>query len=247
MSGKALKNKARVLEIAPGSGYALLQKLIIEGFFDMPVSSKEIVERIREKFGQKLKVNHVQTYMKKFMVEEIIHGVKVIGKRGNYWVLSCMPKREALNHIGKTRKVLEMEGELFSARLVERLQKDFGREIEELHSNFGKNGICTAFLLRKILEKLIIIVLSKNERGHLLVDKNRPGGYTGLKSMLEIAAREKLNGVPFLVPKTAEEIKGIKFLGDTAAHNPLARVEMTTILPQMPYIITAYEELTARL
>jgi len=65
--------------------------------------------------------------------------------------------------------------------------------------------------------------------------------------MVEIAAREKINGLPFLTPKTANEIKGIKFLGDTAAHNPLVGVDVRTILPQMPYIITAYNELAKRL
>jgi hypothetical protein len=65
--------------------------------------------------------------------------------------------------------------------------------------------------------------------------------------MIEIASREKLNGIPMLIPKTAREIKGIKFLGDTAAHNPLVDVDVNTILPQMPFIITAYEELAKRM
>ncbi len=33
----------------------------------------------------------------------------------------------------------------------------------------------------------------------------------------------------------------------TAAHNPPVGVDMTTIVPQMPYIITAYEELAKHL
>ncbi len=47
--------------------------------------------------------------------------------------------------------------------------------------------------------------------------------------------------------KTAKEIQGIKFLGDTSAHNPLTEVDMKTIIPQMPYIITAYKELAKKL
>jgi len=49
------------------------------------------------------------------------------------------------------------------------------------------------------------------------------------------------------MPKTAKEINGIKFLGDASAHNPLINVEMKTIIPQMPFIITAYEELSKKL
>ena len=185
--------------------------------------------------------------MQKFMKADIIHAVKATGHRGNYWILADIKREDALRSIGKKRKVLELEEELFSGQLAKSLSKDFGAELRELRHNFGENGNCTAFLLRKILEKLIIIVFGKNAKAKLLEDKNRPGGWTGLKDMIEIAAREKLNGVPFLVPKTASEIKGIKFLGDTAAHNPLVSVDSTTILPQMPYVITAYEELAKRL
>ena len=43
-----------------------------------------------------------------------------------------------------------------------------------------------------------------------------------------------------MMPKPAREIRGIKFLGDASAHNPLIDIDMKTIVPQMPYIITAY-------
>lgn len=247
MSGRSLKEKAKSLRVDLQSRYALLQKLIVSGHFDSPVSSEAVVLKIKEKFGKKWKTSYVQTYMKKFMQAEIMHAVKPAGHKGNYWVLASVKREQALGLIGKTRRVREIEEELFSATLMKRLKKSFGRELEELRDNFGKNGNCTAFLLRKILEKLIIIVFSKNGRANLLEDNNRPGGWTGLKDMIEISAREKHNGVSFLVPRTANEIKGIKFLGDTAAHNPLATVEVNTVLPQMPYILTAYEVLAKRL
>jgi len=231
MSGSSLKEKARMMAIDPHSRYALLQKLILEGFLDSPVSSKEVVLRIRERSGNRWKTSYVQTYMQKFMKADIVHAIKPSGHRENYWVLASVKREQALRLVAKRATVREIQEELFSGDLVKHLKKNFGRELEELHDNFGKNGNCTAFLLRKILEKLIIIVLSKNGQAKLLEDRNR----------------EKLHGVPFLVPKTANEIKGIKFLGDTAAHNPLVSVEMSTIVPQMPYIITAYEELAKRL
>lgn len=247
MSGKALKEKARALVIDSGSRYAQLQTLICDGFLDSPVSSEGVVLRIRETFGRRWKTSHVQTYMQKFMRAGIVHAVKQTGHHGNYWVLASLRRERALILIEKKRKVKERENDPFSADFVKRLRKHFGRELEELHDNFGKNGNCTAFLLRKILEKLIIIVFAKNGKEKLLEDKNRPGGWIGLKDMIETAAREKLHGVPFLIAKTSHEIKGIKFLGDTAAHNPLVGVDINTILPQMPFIITAYEELSKRL
>jgi len=61
--------------------------------------------------------------------------------------------------------------------------------------------------------------------------------------MINLASTEKVSGIPFLMPQTAQKIKAIKFLGDTSAHNPLTNVDMEMINPQMPYIITAYKEL----
>ncbi len=247
MSGKSPKQLAKTLVINPKSRHEFLRRLVLDGCFDSPVLSSEVVLKIREKFGKKWKTIHVQTYMQKFMTAGIIHAVKPRGRGRNFWVLSSVSRDQALRLIGKKGKIREIEEELFSDNLLKRLKKDFGRELDELHYNFGKSGNCTAFLLRKILEKLIILTFAKNGKENLLEDSGRPGGWKGLKNMIEIAAQQKLNGVPFLVPRTAREIKGMKFLGDTAAHNPLASVDMNSIIPQMPYIITAYEELAKRL
>jgi hypothetical protein len=247
MFGKTLKAQARGLSIAHGSRHAVIQKLVIDGVLDRPKSSAELVLLIQETFGQKWRTIHVQTYMKKFLVAGIIRAVKTPHGWHNFWVLASVTKEEALKTIGKTQKIMDIEENLFSRDLAKRLAKDFRRELEELQDNFGKNGNCSAFLLRKILEKLIIVTVSKNGGEHLLRDGGRPGGWKGLKDMIDIAAREKISGIPILIPKTANEIKGLKFLGDTAAHNPLVSVDMATIIPQMPFIITAYEELAGRL
>lgn len=247
MSGKALKAKAGNLAVSPKSHHACIQKLIVEGVFDSPISSPDVARNVRENSGRRLKGNHVQTYMKKFLTAGVVRAVKPHGSKHNFWVLASVARSEALKQIGKTQKVREIEEELFSTGLLVKLKRDFGRELDELHDNFGKNGNATAFLLRKILEKLIIKAFLKQQKGNLLEDKGRPGGWRGLKDMIEIAAQEKHQGVPFLLRHTANEIRGIKFLGDTAAHNPMVSVDITSILPQMPFIITAYEELAQRL
>lgn len=247
MSGKSLKERAKQLRVRPGSRHEPLRTLVLESFFDSPVSSGEVVLRIKERFGKAWQTIYVQTYMKKFMEAGIIHAVKPYGHAGNYWVLASVSREQAVARIGKELRLTEIERDLFSNGLLRKMEKDFRQELKELKPNFGSNGNCTAFLLRKTLEKLIIIVLSKNGRGTLLQDKARPGGWAGLKTLIEVAAREKVNGVPFLTAKTADEIKGVKFLGDTAAHNPLVGVDSRTILPQMPFVITAYEELAKRL
>jgi hypothetical protein len=250
MSGSsldALKAKVQALAVDPQSGYGVLKKLILEHELDEPISSASVVCRIREKIGKRWKTSHVQTYMAKFMRAGIIHAVKPAGSSMNYWVLTHMRREDALRQINKQNKVREIEQELFSEKLVAKLKNDFSDELDELRDNFGKNGLSTAFLLRKVLEKLIIIVLGKNGKQHLLKSKQYTERWLGLNDMIDVAVQEKISGVPFLLSRTAQEIKGIKFLGDTAAHNPLAAVDTKTIVPQMPYIITAYEELAKRL
>lgn len=145
-------------------------------------------------------------------------------------------------------KEIEIIGsQLFDAALIQKFGKNFEHEVADLHLNFGRSGNCTAFLLRKILEKLIYIVFAKNGVESKLESKDASGRLVGLEAMVDTAAREKINGIPFLTPSTAKEIRGIKFLGDTSVHNPLTDVDMRTILPQIPFIVTAYKELAQRL
>ena len=181
------------------------------------------------------------------MEEGSIHAIKPENSKSNYYVVADVARHEALLMIGKQKRTLEVEQKLFADSLVKKLEKNFAVELEELHDNFGRNGNATAFLLRKILEKLLIIVFGKIGKDGQIVDGGRPGGWKGLQDIIEIAAKEKVEGLPMLLPKTANAIKGVKFLGDSAAHNPLVSVDMTSIIPQMPFLITAYGELAERL
>ncbi len=247
MSGRLLKEKAKNLSLRKGSKYEFFQTLIVKGFFDLPETTDELIEEIRDTFGEKLKPNEVQTYMKKFMREGIIRAIRLSDYRGNFWVLASVTKEAALRLATKDKLTQKIDNELFSDQLFKKLKKDFKIEFDDLRHNFGKSGTCTAFLLRKILEKLIYLTFAEHGIESKLEDKTKVRGLVGLETMINIASSEKIRGIPFLTPKTAKEIKGIKFLGNTAAHNPLINVDMKTIIPQMPYIITAYEELTKKL
>lgn len=247
MSGKILKEKTKNILLKRGSKYEFIRDLILENFFDSPKTTTALIAEVRCGWGKKLKPIEVQTYMKKFMAEKIIRAIKVQGHKGNFWVLADVSREEVLGIINKNKKILAVEDELFSDKLIKNLSKNFSIELDDLQYNFGKSGNCTAFLLRKILEKLIYIVFSKHRLQTKLEDKTKPGGLVGLETMINLASSEKIHGIPFLMTKTAKEIKGIKFLGDVSAHNPLTNVDTRTIIPQMPYIITAYEELSSKL
>lgn len=167
---------------------------------------------------------------------------KFLTRRGKKGSFQYIQKHEAL-----IEEIPDTAKGLFSDELTNKLEVFFKIELEDLRLNFGKSGNCTAFLLRKILEKLIFITFSKNNLANKLEDSSGTNRLIGLEGMINLASKEKINGAPFITPKTANEIKGIKFLGDVSAHNPLASVDMKTIEPQMPYIITAYKELAEKL
>jgi len=225
----------------------LFRALIVKGFFDLPKTTNELIGEIRSTFGKRLKPNEVQTDKKKFIEEAIIKAFRVDTYRRNFWVLASVKKEEALRLVTKDKQIRKIEQDLFSDQLLKKLRRDFSVELEDLRHNFGKSGTCTAFLLRKILEKLIYLTFAKHGIEVKLEDKTKAGGLVGLETMINIASSEKIRGIPFLTPKTAKEIKGVKFLGDAAAHNPLINVDTRTVMPQMPYIITAFEELAKKI
>jgi len=215
----------------PTNAFVCIKSLWNRGFFKDGRTLNEVSAEIISQFGNN------------FSPVEIS---KALGKAP---FLRCTGKRGSFRYIQKTSPVnknLEsIEENLFSKELLKKLGSPFESEINDLQWNFNHSGTCTAFLLRKILEKLIFKTFAKNNLSQKLEDSNGRG--IGLEAMVNIACAEKVGGASFLIPKTGEKIKGIKFLGDVSAHNPLTNVDMETIIPQMPYIITAYKELVEKL
>lgn len=204
-----------------------------EGFFKIGRSLQAVSERTTEKWGHNLNSPEIS---------KALTNASFIKRTGKPRLFQYIQKISPVS-----KKVESIEGQLFSDDLVNKFGKNFKTDFDDLHMNFGRSGNGTAFFLRKILEKAIYLAFAKNGAELKLEDKNGGGKLFGLEAMVDVAAREKIGGIPFLLPKTAEKVKGTKFLGDTSAHNPLANVDMETILPQMPFIITAYKELAERL
>ena len=215
------------------SAYVYVELLWKEGFFRDKQILRTVSENITKKWGHNFSPADISKALKKAPF------LRRTGKRGNF------------QHIQRVspegRKTASVKEELFSPELIEKLGKDFDIEVKDLRLNFGNSGTCTSFLLRKMLEKLIYIAFARNGIETKLEDKNQPGSLKGLQSMIGVAASEKIDGFPFITPKTAREIKGIKFLGDSSAHNPLINVDMETIIPQIPFLIIAYKELARHL
>lgn len=216
-----------------GTAIGAVKLLWIKRFFLKERSLSEVSNQIKKIWNHNFPPSEISKALAKapFLIRK--------GKRLSF---------KYVQRISATNKEIESAREsLFSEEILKKLKKDFEEEIKDLNLNFGNSGTCTAFLLRKILEKLVYIVFARNGIEAKIEDKNSPGGLVGLEKILNIAAAEKIQGIPILTLKTAQRIQGLKFLGDASAHNPLANVDMETIVPQMPFIITAYKELAARL
>lgn len=136
----------------------------------------------------------------------------------------------------------------FPSNLVSKLGNKFTIDIKDLRLVWNKSGNCTAFLLRRIIEKAIYFAFAKQG----MIDKLKEGlntsKFVGLNKMIDIATKEKAkDGTPFLTQKTAEHLKRSKFLGDAAAHNFLADIYLEQIQTEINYIITALDELSKKL
>ncbi len=224
MSGRK-KQKSKIGDIR--SVPALVEDLYQRSFF----ASEKKFEDVRHELGR------LGNHPTDNALQKALSRAKFLTKRGSKGLYSYIQKHAP--------EKLVLSREIFPDELVAVLKNDFSVELDDLRLNYGRSGNCTAFLLRKILEKLIFITFSKNGQHEALKDPN--GDVVGLKTLLRLAVEQKVDGKPFLMSKTAKEIEGIKFLGDTSAHNPLAHVSMSTIEPVMPYIVTAYVELAKKL
>lgn len=215
-------------------------KAIRDGEFSDVLTSDALVGILNDGPGKHIKANSLTAQMQPLLIDDIVK-CKTKGKGGNkrkFWYPGWVSTKHAESRIGKSGIAPKI---VFPEKLIKALGREFKTELSDFNLNYEKSGTCTAFLLRKILEKLIFLSFAKNGLADQLKDAD--GDFLGLKKMLELTTQKKVSGKPFLMPKTKKEIEGIKFLGDTSAHNPLTNVEMRTIIPQMPFIVTAYQEL----
>jgi len=215
------------------TAYTCIELLWQKGSFKEGQSLGRVLKLITEKWGHNLPPADISKALRKASF------LRRTGRRGKFQYI------QKVSPVSK--RVADIEENLFSKEFIAKLGKDFETEIDDLRLNFGTSGTCTAFLLRKILEKLIYKVMVRHKLAHLIEDRRKPDRLVGLDAMVKVVSQQKINGVHCMMPKTADNIQGIKFLGDAAAHNPLTNVKMESITPQLPFIITAYEELVGKL
>lgn len=212
----------------------LVKMLYTEGYFGSWRTLREVQEKL-----QKDGFN--------FSNQLVLLSLKNAAKRG---LLTFKKYNGGINFSQKEPpqlKIKEKEREdlnkILSEITVKKLGEKFQQDIRELNTAFTYDcGNSAAFLLRKILEKAIFFVFATNSRTDLLKDKSS-GHFLGLESMIHLATQKEIKGIPILLPKTSKELLGIKFLGDSAAHDYLIDIEVSDINHQLPYWTVAVKEL----
>jgi len=215
----------------------LIKMLYTEGFFSDWQGLKEVKLEL-EKKGFNFSDQLINTSLNNAVRKNILSKKKISGK--NRYSQKQPPEIKIKEK--ETKDLNKVLSEITKKKLGERFQQ----EIRELNIAFTYDcGTSGAFLLRKILEKMIILVLNSNSQSSLLKDSN--GKSRGLEALINICSQNKIKNNFILQNQTAQKLLGIKFLGDTAAHNPIANVDLETLNPQLPYWITAVKELMINL
>ncbi len=211
----------------------LIKMFYSEGFFSEWRSAANVKNHLQEKgfnFNYPLILMSLSNATKQGVLSKR-------GKKGKWEYSQRQPPETKIkeNEIKELNKIFS---DLTSKKLGDRFQQD----IKELNIAFTYDcGNSSAFILRKILEKAIFYVLST--KGKSILVKGGNGKSPGLESLINLCSQEEINGIPILLPKTAKELLGMKFLGDSAAHDYLANVEVIEINRQLPYWTMAIKEL----
>lgn len=205
-------------------GYSQISKILLDEYhIDLP--RKRIIEIVQKKGNDKLK--------------SVIRG-------GNVYLTVLTKGKKELNSVLKKPTQVDPDESLIPRTIQARLGDNFQDELRELAiAQNNQCPICVAFLLRKILEKVLFKAISNCGYGNELHDPN--GNVVNLSVMLRLATDKSFQGHPVLSQRTANEMGRTKFLGDTAAHNPFSTVDMKTINSQLLYIVTALDELSQKM
>lgn len=191
-----------------------------------------------------------QSFEGSFLVHEARISRYVQGERislGEKGILDDPTTRTSLRNFLISKK----RAPLFEKSLEEGLQPHVGPELLELTANYeAKNPYATAFLLRRILEKLLFLAFLNN--GEIKKIRMKPNDVNsrlkGLKEIIGIAKSTAANGVPILTDETAKGIQGAKYSGDMAAHGPTPFiVDMNSINSSMAFTRGAWSELLAKI
>ncbi len=128
------------------------------------------------------------------------------------------------------------------------LGDSFKKEMQELKIVMNNCSNCTAFLMRKILEKLLFIVISKSDRKEDIKKlKEKEERLPNLTKLLNLSKNAEINNMHIISPKNINNLEGSKFLGDVASHDYLTDVSFEDIKQEISVWRISIKELSKNL
>jgi len=143
------------------------------------------------------------------------------------------------------KKIIIQTDELEEISFI--LGSSFEKELFELKIAFIHQPDCTAFLLRKILEKLLFIILSKSNKKQRIAESKKKDKLPNLTELLNLAKSAEIENVHILSPKNIVKLHGSKFLGDVSAHDYLTNVSFEDIKQEISIWRISIKELAKNL
>src|SRR3989344_1662537 len=111
----------------------------------------------------------------------------------------------------------------------------FEKEIYELKIALQNQPDCTAFLMRKILEKLLFLTLIKSNQKDKIDEykKKNFGKLPQLGNLINLAKMAQINNIYVTTSNNLDRVENSKFLGDNSAHNYLINISFEDIKPEI--------------
>jgi len=180
------------------------------GWFKEFRSPKEIKDKIYEE--SEIYVENITPILK------LKRFNKKIKRFSKGWRQIRPPKEKGIKKKSNLKEIKDLLGSTFEKEMNEL----------EIVSVYCPN--CMAFLMRKILEKLLFITISKsNNKNKIKKIKQTQKRLPNLTELLRISSSSEIDDKHILAPKNIDKLEGSKFLGDTAAHDYLTNVSFEDI------------------
>ena len=190
---------------------------------------KEIEDKIEKDFGI-----YVENVIPTLKLKKFNKKIKYFPKKG--WKQIRAPIEKGIKKESNLEEIRGCLGDAFKQEMGELV----------LVSNSCPNS--TAFLMRKILEKLLYIIISKSDNKQKIIElRKNQDRLPNLSELINLAKSAEIDDKYIIAPKNINKIEGSKFLGDTSAHDYLTNVSFEDIKNELTFWRITIKQLCSNL
>jgi len=190
---------------------------------------KEIKEKIEKDFEI-----YVENIIPTLKLRKFNKKIKNFPKKG--WKQIRAPSEKGVKKDSNLEEIKECLGDVFK------------KEMDELALVSNNCPNSTAFLMRKILEKLLYITISKSDKKNRITKlREEQNRLPTLSELINLAKSAEIDDKHIIAPKNITKIDGSKFLGDTSAHDYLTSVSFEDIKNEISFWRISIKQLCSNL